>query len=635
MRISQDFLAELRAQISLSDVIGRFVSWDRRKSQPGKGDYWACCPFHEEKTPSFHVSNSRGYYHCFGCHASGDHVRFLMDHQGLPFPEAVRAVADAAGVAMPEPSRAARGLEIKRKRQRSALDAALEVYESALWGAAGRSARDYAHERGFGEETLRRFGFGLAPELRGFLSRQLTAEGFSAKDLEEVGLVVRGDRGDVYDRFRGRLVLPIHDGRGRIVGFGGRALNGREPKYLNSPETEVFDKSALLFNAHRARGAAHRSNTLYVVEGYLDAVALDQAGIEAVVASLGTALTETQIKKAWEMADEPVLCFDGDSAGRAAASRAIDRIVPLLTAGRSFALLSLPSGQDPDDVVREGGRAAFEALAQSAEPLVDAIFAKEAAQGTHTPERLAALEDRLDRLCETIADARVRGHYRNALRERLFALRRATRAPAQKPHRPSLAASLPAPGGGSDQLVDLERVVLGLLIWQPRMIEEFSEELANLQFANAAHQGLATMLVDAVGQAGTAGQDGHDQTPSALLSRLPERARMCVSEVWGDSSDPAGPKLLQRYPILRCEPGSGFITQSLNTFLMKLSLREQQAEHNSAIKAWQEGDSVAQARIFSLSEAITRQTVDVAEAEQRLTELATQLRRHKGERETR
>ncbi len=652
MRFSPDFLAGLRERVPLSEIIGRVVTWDRRKSQPGKGDLWACCPFHEERTPSFHVDDRKGFYHCFGCQQSGDHLRFLTDHQGLDFPEAVKTLAEAAGVELPTDSSP---VDDRRERQRragrDALDAAAALYTKTLWGPGGRAAREYAAGRGLTEATLRAFGFGLSPSPQGFLTRNLSAEGLSEADLERAGLLAKTDGGGMRERFRGRLMVPIHDGRGRMVGFGGRTLEDREPKYLNSPETPLFDKSALLYNAHRARGPAHRSNRLFVVEGYLDAIALAQAGLEMVVASLGTALTEQQVKLAWQLADEPVLCFDGDSAGRQAANRALSRIVPLLTAGKSFSILTLPEGQDPDDLIRAGGVEAFEDRAASAVPLVDALFARETAAGANTPERMAALETRLHALAGEIADNRLAALYRSAFDERLYQLRRtALRGPREAPQGQGGAprrqaggsgrfgqqggrrrgqpndmpaastAPLAAPADASHALVELERIVLGLFILRPNLLDLHGERLYGAKFLSSVHQAFAAILLEAYGATLC------DQS-ATLIAALPERARMCLHEVWGEPEDGRGKRLTSRFSILSANPSDRFIAQCIDVFLLKLQMRSNDAELTEASDAVREGNEAAEARLLSLSVAVSEQRRILEDAERALTDEAAQLRR--------
>lgn len=626
MRFSTEFLSELRERVPLSAIVGRVVSWDRRKSQPGRGDYWACCPFHQEKTPSFHVDDRKGYYHCFGCQASGDHLTFLTDHDGLAFIEAVQKLADEAGVAMPDEGRP-EPPEVRRRRDdRHALEVACAFYTTTLWGGSGGSAREYAAGRGLQRETLRTFSFGLAPTVQGALLRHLAAEGVDGGAAERAGLAVARDGGPLRDRFRGRLMVPIHDARGRIVGFGGRTLEGREPKYLNSPQTALFDKSEILFNAHRARGPAHRSNRLVVVEGYMDAIALAEAGIGDVVASLGTALTEQQIAKAWQLAEEPILCFDGDSAGRAAAHRAIDRIVPALSVGRSFQFVVLPAGQDPDDMVRASGVEAMETLLSSATPLVDAVFEREVARGVDTPERMAALEARLETLAGSIADERVGRLYRSAFRERCYQLRRVNTAPQALPRRdaptPTRAAKMVPPPAAADRaLLDLERILLGLLIFRPTLIERFGERLSSTLFVNEAHAAFAGMVLEA--HSTTLPEDAVE-----LIAVLPARARLVLAEVWGEGTEVPGRQLLKRFSILECEPDERFLSRCITLFLERLSLRAEMAELSHEPIRLAEGTG-GETRLLSLSAAIAAHKTQLQDEERNLADEAAALRRRR------
>jgi DNA primase len=414
-------------------------------------------------------------------------------------------------------------------------------------------------------------------------------------------------------------MVPIHDGRGRIVGFGGRTLEDREPKYLNSPETALFDKSALLFNMHRARGPVHRSGRLFIVEGYLDAVALAQAGVEEVVASLGTALTQEQVKRAWQLADEPVLCFDGDRAGRAAAHRAMDRIIPQLAGGRSFSFLALPEGQDPDDLVRAGGREAFEQLARSATPLVDAVFAREAEKGTDTPERLAALEERLEAIAKTIPDERLARLYRSAFRERVFQMRRPRReAKAAKVTAPPLSA----PAGPDRALLDLERIILGLFILRPAFIERFEEKITADTFVSEAHAGFATLLAETYNAT-------LPDTAEALVAALPESGRMCLAEVWGEGGHAVGPRLRERFSIIDCDPDDAFLGRCASVFIDRLNLRAEMAELAGEPRRLARAGEAEEARLLSLSTAVQDHLNALLEAERELAEEAAMLRRRK------
>ncbi|RYE73387.1 MAG: DNA primase, partial [Hyphomicrobiales bacterium] len=317
MRFSPSFLDDIRDRVPISDVIGRRVTWDRKKSQPGKGDFWACCPFHSEKSPSFHCEDQKGRYHCFGCGVSGDHFRFLVEAEGMSFPEAVERMAGEAGLALPERDAAAEKRDEQRSTILDALKLSAEFFAGVLQEADGAKARAYLRDRGLNPATQKMFGLGYAPDSRNRLKEFLSGRGVGKAEVEASGMVVHGEGIAVsYDRFRDRVMFPISDAQERIIAFGGRALSSEiSAKYLNSPETDVFHKGATLFNIARARRAAKAAGTLVVVEGYMDTIALHQAGFENVVAPLGTALTDRQLELLWRNAAEPILCFDGDNAG--------------------------------------------------------------------------------------------------------------------------------------------------------------------------------------------------------------------------------------------------------------------------------------------------------------------------------
>jgi DNA primase len=424
MRFPPHFLEEIKSRIPISEVVGRRVTWDRRKSQAGKGDYWACCPFHGEKTPSFHCEDAKGRYHCFGCGVSGDHFRFLTDLEGMSFPEAVERLAGEAGLPMPERDPEAELRQEARTSQIDALAVARDYFRQALQESDGAKARAYLRDRGIGSAAQAAFSIGYAPDSRSRLKEHLAGRGVGRAVIEAAGLVVHGEGIAVsYDRFRDRIMFPIEDAREKVIAFGGRALSpGAPAKYLNSPETDVFHKGATLYNLARARRAARDGGTMIVVEGYVDVIALHQAGIGHAVAPLGTALTDRQLDLLWRTTPEPILCFDGDAAGVKAAQRAADVALPLLKPGRSLRFALLPGGQDPDDVVREGGAEAFQAILAGARPLADMLWARETAGGAFdTPERRAELESRLRTLSRQIADESVRRHYQQDLQERLSA----------------------------------------------------------------------------------------------------------------------------------------------------------------------------------------------------------------------
>ncbi|MET3600518.1 DNA primase [Martelella mangrovi] len=426
MRFPSSFLDEIRDRVPISAVIGQRVTWDRKKTNVTRADYWACCPFHGEKSPSFHCEDRKGRYHCFGCGVSGDHFRFLTDLDGMSFPEAVQRIADMAGVPMPAMDPQAEKREEKRRTLIDVMELAASFFQDRLQTSEGAKARAYLRERGLSARTIDTFRLGYAPESRNALKEFLASKGVEKQEIEACGLVVHGpDIAVSYDRFRDRIMFPILSSREKVIAFGGRAMRPDAlAKYLNSNETELFHKGNVLFNFARARRAlsgADGAGTVIAVEGYMDVIALSQAGVENAVAPLGTALTENQLQLLWRMTSEPVLCFDGDSAGQRAAERAAGVALPLLKPGHSLKFAYLPEGKDPDDLVREGGRQAFDQILRQARPLADTVFEREVGNDDNaTPERRAAIEARINTLVQTIGDENVRRHYQQDFRNRLF-----------------------------------------------------------------------------------------------------------------------------------------------------------------------------------------------------------------------
>ena len=406
MTLSPQFLDELRDRTTLSALIGKTVKLQRKGRE-----FAACCPFHNEKTPSFYVNDEKGFYHCFGCSAHGDAIRFLTEARGLPFMDAVKELAAAAGMEMPAPDPRAAERAERAMGLTDVMEAAAIWFQDQLAGLEGGEARAYLQRRGVTPATIKAFGLGFAPDSRGKLRSALKSFGDAA--MVECGLLIAPeDEREPYDRFRGRLMIPIRDQRGRTIAFGGRVIGQGEPKYLNSPETPLFDKGRTLFNLDRAGPATRKAERIVVVEGYMDVIALAQAGIDEAVAPLGTALTEGQLERLWKLADVPVLCFDGDGPGQKAALRATTRAMPMLTPGRSLSFLTLPAGQDPDDLVRAGGKPAFEALLVKPEPLVDRLW-RGTLEGAalDTPEQRAGAKRGLIEAAKSIADPDVREQY--------------------------------------------------------------------------------------------------------------------------------------------------------------------------------------------------------------------------------
>ncbi|WP_326524294.1 DNA primase [Sphingomonas sp.] len=500
MSLTPAFLDELRHRTLLSGLIAKTV-----KLQRAGREFRACCPFHNEKSPSFYVNDDKGFYHCFGCGAHGDAIRWLTDNRGLPFLDAVKDLAQAAGMDMPAPDARAAEKAQRAKGLHDAMQAAADWFEEQLGGLDGGETRELLKRRGVNDATRRAFGLGYAPDSRGKLKTAL--RDFGDPMLVEAGLLIAVDEKPPYDRFRGRLMIPIRDPRGRTIAFGGRIIGDGEPKYLNSPETPLFDKGRTLYNLDRALPAARKAGRIIAVEGYMDVIALAQAGFEEAVAPLGTALTEHQLDRLWRIADVPILCFDGDAAGQKAAMRAAMRALPMLAPGRSLSFVTIADGMDPDDLVRTKGPAAFDALLRAPEPLVDRLWRHElAAEPLDTPEQRAGLKQRLDALAGAIQDRGVADEYRAEFRRRAFEhfapaprafVPRSPRKPGQKwtpPPEPPSQAARALNAGGIDRV--LAKAVLAGLIRHPAEIARHMEVLGGLRLADGALGRLFEAVVD-------------------------------------------------------------------------------------------------------------------------------------------
>ena len=419
MSLPPGFLDELKTHLSIAQVVARKVTWDTRKSNPGKGDYWAPCPFHQEKTPSFHVDDTKGFYYCFGCHAKGDALGFVRETENVGFMEAVEILAREAGMPVPKRDPAAQQKADRRAVLGDVMEQSARFFRLQLQTARAAEARDYLERRGLPVATIDRFEIGFAPDDRTALWTHLTGKGVKRQDIVEAGMAIQPDDGTPYDRFRGRIIFPIRDARNRCIAFGGRAMDpNARAKYLNSPETPLFDKGRSLYNHGPAREAAGKAQALIVAEGYMDVIALAQAGFDHAVAPLGTAITEHQLQLMWRMCPEPVIALDGDSAGLRAAQRLVDLALPLLEAGKSLRFCILPEGQDPDDLIQAAGAKAMQILLDAAQPMVNLLWRREVeGKVFDSPERRAALDASLRAALNTIRDIPIKNHYTAAIRE--------------------------------------------------------------------------------------------------------------------------------------------------------------------------------------------------------------------------
>jgi len=525
MKFTPSILDEIRARLPVSSVVGKRV----KLIKAGR-EFKGLSPFNAEKSPSFFVNDQKGFYHDFSSGKHGDIFSFVMETEGLGFAEAVERLASDAGVTLPKASVEAEQQEQRAKGLVDVMALAQAFFEATLKGAGGGRARNYLEGRGLGREVWADFGLGFAPAERFALRDHLAGKGVSSEHMIEAGLLVHGEEIAVpYDRFRDRVMFPIHDVRGRVIAFGGRAMaKDAQAKYLNSPDTPLFQKGRVLYNHHRARKLAHDKGTVIAVEGYVDVIAMSRAGFGNAVAPLGTALTEDQLGLLWRMADEPILCFDGDKAGRRAAYRAIDVALPFLQPGKSLRFALLPEGQDPDDLYKNGGSGAIEAVLERAMPLVDVFWSRALEAGpVDTPERRAAFEKRMREQLQAIPDDNLRRYYREDMDRRLVALfqpQRAMRGGAQARYAkgntrwqmPIEGASIREAIKPSENLVRTaifartgtisarEALILIELLREPERLPRLADELTLMGFTHADTQQVSRAMLDflAIAEAG-------------------------------------------------------------------------------------------------------------------------------------
>ena len=577
MRFSPQFLDELKARLPVSEVVGRRVKLVRSGRE-----FKGLSPFNKEKTPSFFVNDQKQAWFDFSSNKNGSIFDFVMETEGVTFPEAVERLAQIAGVPMPKVSREDEAREARRKTLHEVMELAAKFFEATLAAKVGAKARGYLADRGLDAGTQLKFRLGYAPNERFALKEHLGNQGIPVEDLIETGLLIAGDDIPVpYDRFRDRVMFPISDYRNRIIAFGGRALEkDAQAKYLNSPETPLFHKGGTLYNIAAARQAAHDGATVVAVEGYVDVIAMVSAGFPATVAPLGTALTEDQLTLIWKMADEPVLCFDGDNAGLRAAYRAVDLALPRLAPGKSLKFAALPQGQDPDDLMRSGGREAVAEVIAAARPLAAMLWARETeGHAFDTPERRAALEARINAVTNGIGDEAVRKYYRqdfsarlaqyfapaqNAPRERGGPGRgqewRRNRRNAEWQPRDGLPVR-PAAGGKSGPYVVVsqqlasspvhrgrgavprrEALILQAALNHPWLLHDHLEELASLEFRNAEAERLKAALIDiaAHAEAADAASVRAELAGRGLADAMARiEAAITTQSVWGAGPDAA------------------------------------------------------------------------------------------------
>nr|WP_223797065.1 DNA primase [Sphingomonas nostoxanthinifaciens] len=602
--LSPAFIDELRTRTLLSTLIGRSV-----KLQKAGREYKACCPFHHEKSPSFYVNDEKGFYHCFGCGVHGDAIRFLTEANGLPFMDAVKELAAAAGMDMPAPDPAARARAERAGGLIGVCEAATGWFRQQLDGIEGAAARAYLDKRGLGAHARTAFGIGFAPDGRNRIAPALAPA--PEVELIEAGLLIKPDGdGKPYDRFRGRLMIPIRDARGRTIAFGGRIIDQGEPKYLNSPDTPLFDKGRTLFNLDRAGPIARKSGRAIVVEGYLDVIALDQAGIGEAMAPLGTALTEAQMARLWSLVDAPILCFDGDGAGRRAGVRAAERALPVLRPGKTLRFAMLPTGKDPDDLVRDGGAEAFETAIAETVPLDVLLYraARDAAD-MERPEARAGLRQALNDMAARCGDRLVADEYKRAFTSLFF-----EDFGWKKTERRTIASAVLRAATRPESYRDLRDSYVEAMLYglsrHPHLIAEHLDQLAAMPIADERLARWREALVDAAWR--------HPALDSDAILSILDTALL--------------PELLQvnlqkslRFPFLHAEAGSdrgtGQIAGLIDTLCAERELREHgdmlEAEAKAAAT---DGDGERYSRIEDERMTVREQQAEVLEAAFRLGE---------------
>ena len=630
IKFTPSILDDIRSRLTISSVVGRRVQWDRRKSNPGKGDFWACCPFHAEKSPSFHVEDRKGRYHCFGCKASGDVFTFLVEKEGLSFPEAVEQLAGEASIVLPKFTAAETEKEKVKDSLYDVMELASIYFQSKLWASEGSNALSYLRSRGLKDETIKEFGLGFASSSKVGLKNFILSKEISETQMVEAGLLLSGeDFPTSIDRFRERIIFPIQDAKGKTIAFGGRAMSKDAPaKYLNSPETPLFSKGKVLYNFSRARQEAFDKGSIVIVEGYMDAIAVYQSGNKNVVATLGTAMTEDHLAIVWRLVPQPVLCFDGDNAGRNAASKAFDRALPFVKAGHSLGFAFLQDSKDPADMMLDGKNSEFLALVNNPMPMSE-YFWNRSTQGLPivTPEQKAGLEIAMLQSIEQIKDESVRRQYRYQMRIRLSdlfyqfdktSLRKLTNQRGRKTLLPSL---------NDEHASNVEKIVLGLAVEFPHFFYGKEHQVIDMTFKDenfrVFQRELYSLLVSE-----------ENRSVSAIYSKLDDKYYKVLEQVHGHEivSKSSNHKLLKRrghalynrFPLSKYELDESFVHRMLDYFYLVLqrdAVREDLGEAGETLV--QELNLKNEERLNALLKELEHLNNAILEQEKVLTEEAS------------
>ena len=567
MSLPPGFLEELRARISVSQVVGRKVSWDMKKSNQSKGDMWAPCPFHQEKTASFHVDDRKGFYYCFGCHAKGDAISFVKETENVNFIEAVEILAKETGLQMPQQDPLAKEKSSYRDELFKIMELSVRFYQRSLSSAKGERAREYIKSRQLTSKIIDDFELGFAANNRTDLFDYLSDKNIPEQHIIDTGMCLRpDDGGTVYDRFRDRIMYPIRDSRGRCIAFGGRAMSkNARAKYLNSPETKLFDKGRSLYNFSTARAALNSQSSLIVAEGYMDVIALSQANFKASVAPLGTAITKDQLTLIWRISPEPVIALDGDRAGIGAAYRLVDVALPLIETGKTIKFALMPEGYDPDDLIKERGRDAMQNFVDQSISLADLLWRRETdGFSFNNPEARADLDKRLDLALSNIRDRQLKYHYQQHFKDLkwdAFTKKSGKKSSAIQDNtsaRTAVKGSFIANSDKKNFISLKEKVILAILVKYPNLIERNKEKLMAMEWIYKDH----VLIVDEILNNGHLGHEEilenlQNKFGDKLIEKLLRQNHVQIIPCLGTKNDPEQAALVLSDEISKLEMQRG------------------------------------------------------------------------------
>lgn len=637
MRFPPSFLDELKARLQVSDVVGRRV-----KLKKAGREFKGLSPFQQEKSPSFTVNDQKQFYHDFSTGKHGNIFDFVMETEGVSFPEAVERLASLAGLPLPRTSRDEEQREERQKSLYDVMELATKYFQQNLASTQGAQARGYLSDRAIASSTSVEFGLGYASANRFGLKEHLGSKGISVSDMIETGLLIAGDDIPVpYDRFRDRVIIPIHDQRGRVVGFGGRALKSDvQPKYLNSPETSIFHKGSVVFNFHRAREPAHKMGSVVAVEGYMDAIAIYQAGIRGVVATMGTAFTEEQITTLWRLSSEPVICFDADRAGIAAAHRSIDRILPLLAVGKSFRFAFMVGEKDPDDLIRERGVEAFKEVLMGSSPMWEVLWGRETkGVNVKSPDAQASLEKKLIALIHTIKDSSVQTAYirtcRLQLAELFWQAVRGDKAKTGKNGKGKAGKdgkvrmdfnqlfSKELKSELDDRVHGFQKVLLGMLVHYPQFLDEKQDTILRLEFVSELDRFCTALYKLLVVE--------KELSVQQIYSHLEDGFYNVLHDIHGKEMDGRrwGYSLFARFPLLSLTPPEDFVSRCMDHLARRVHLAELDADIQRAKKMAGDNDDAFDLLLSRVRERQNEHAAIEVEGTE-LAEEAAEIRRLSG-----